>query len=277
MVDRSVSHVHHGAMKSAVSTEETLLRSPCVGLEGEDSAVRLRTMQKPVLELRARSLCNPDYPLLQITGDMGAGAWRTLELITGPVPASAALLKDIHLLYQATFDLLFEQPKDDKVALVVKKVEGEEKEDEEEEEDEKEEGRVAPGFKARREKLLPGLVKSFTEDGLGRLLRSGDAKQHMASLRWRMSRTATGRARTPKDYPVLVHGPWRISGVRLRDFQIGLQATFEVPLECGKVWETSMRPLYLGRHWPDFHERLSGTIHELAVTIGNALQIAQPG
>mmetsp|Transcript_233 Transcript_233/g.545 ORF Transcript_233/g.545 Transcript_233/m.545 type:complete len:705 (+) Transcript_233:68-2182(+) len=225
---------------------------PCIGLEGETSTVQMKTKQKPILELEVRSLCMPNYPLFQITGDMGDD-WRTMELITGPVPAVPELLEDMHLLYQTVFDLIMvmnEQQHPDVVLVSA------------DEEFEPPEAVVGADFQRAWSNLVPRLFAAFSEKGLRAHIRSSDVLEN-----WIPSTTATGKHRSKSDFPVIMHG----AEASRRQSSIGLQATFEVPLDFGRHWHALMRPLFIGTWHRDWTARLAGAIHIVANSIGEAL------
>mmetsp|Transcript_149094 Transcript_149094/g.387722 ORF Transcript_149094/g.387722 Transcript_149094/m.387722 type:complete len:632 (+) Transcript_149094:65-1960(+) len=221
---------------------------PCVGLEGETSTIQMKTKQKPILELEVRSLCMPNYPLFQITGDMGDD-WRTMELITGPVPAAADLLEDMHLLYQTVFDLLVVMSEQTDPVLVSA-----------DEDSEPPQAVVGADFQRAWSHIVPRLFAAFSEKGLRAHIPSPDAME-----KWIPSTTATGKRRIKSDFPVIMHGSSR------KQSSIGLQATFEVPLDFGRHWHALMRPLFIGTWHRDFTARLAGAIHIVANSIGEAL------
>mmetsp|Transcript_67307 Transcript_67307/g.132762 ORF Transcript_67307/g.132762 Transcript_67307/m.132762 type:complete len:927 (+) Transcript_67307:39-2819(+) len=241
---------------------------PCVGLEGESSMVKLKTGQKPVLELEARSVCNNNYPLFQITGDMGDMS-KSMELITGPVPGTSEFLADMYRLYETVFNIIMKlsmkgvELLSDANAGLNRKTQGRH--------DVQPIAVLDAEFIGMWKNAIPDLWQSFSADGLQKHL---DRKEDL--LHWLVSKTVAvngvGYPRPARDYPVLLAAQGQ-SNSRLK---VDIQATFELPLDFGRNWMTVVQPFFLGTHYQDYAKRLVKSIHTVAMVLAEELVAQQP-
>jgi len=208
-------------------------------------------------------VCNDNYPLFQMTGDMG-DVTKSMELITGPVPGTAELMADMQRLYQAVFNIIM---KLNKGSVSVKLLS---------------DANAGLNLGIREavavlnmtfldhwNEAVPKLWRSFSMGGLRKHLGGPEALQH-----WLVSESVAvngmGYPRPAHDYPVLIRH--KTDG----KVSVDIQATFEIPLDFGRNWMTQVQPLFLGTRYQDYAKRLGRSIHTVAMVLTEALVAQQP-